>query len=279
MNDKNALLIIRGMVESMHAAERRIAEAILDNPESVVNMSVVQLSAVCRVSGGSIVRFCRTVGFDGFSQLKLNIAYCLSRPEPAALPDISRGDGTGAIMSKVLHAHARTLEETAAMLDPAVLERAVDALTRAESICFFGLGTSAPVAMDACHRFLRIGMRASFSAEPHMAFIHASNLGKSGAAVGISHSGRTPEVVEMMELSRRSGAATIAVTSSAASLITKAADTALIAYHSERHAMKADISARLAHVAVLDCLYVCAAMRRYDESLRKMDDLAALLSE
>jgi RpiR family carbohydrate utilization transcriptional regulator len=231
-------------------------------------MSVGELADKSGVAPSTVVRLCKNLGFSGFAQFKIGLI-SLKKGIPAIMPAVSRTDDTHTIFQKVFESSVRTLQDTLEMLDPAVTERVVEMLGKAKSIYFFGVGTSATIAMDAYYRFMRIGLPAFFATDNHIMRVTASQLGPGDVAVAISHCGKTIDTVETLRIARQSGAGTIALTSYAGSPICAYADEALVVYSDEiRYPMEA-VSARIAHIAVLDALCVCMSMKDYDNSLKR----------
>ena len=85
-------------------------------------------------------------------------------------------------------------------------------LSKAGNIAIFGLGNSAPIALDAAHKLSRAGLNANAYSDNHMQAIIASHLKPGDAAIGISHSGSSKDIIEALRIARENGAATISVT-------------------------------------------------------------------
>ena len=125
----------------------------------------------------------------------------------------------------------------------------------ARRIVIFGLGNSAAIAMDAAHKFLRLGLNAQACSDNHLQAIIASHLDRQSVAVGISHSGSSVDIVEAMQLSKVGGATTIGISNYGASPLTKAVDISLFTKSDEtRHSILA-MSSRIAQLAIFDAIY------------------------
>ncbi|HHV60644.1 MAG TPA: MurR/RpiR family transcriptional regulator [Clostridiaceae bacterium] len=277
--EKNSLLIMRSLYPSMHESERKIADFIMKQPELAVNMTVAQLSGKAGVADSSIIRFCRKLGFNGFTELKINIAKNLKKPEELILENISREDSYPAIASKVFALSIQALEDSLKVLDPNELSKAVELLLNARRIEFYGVGTSATLAMDAYYRFMRIGLNTYAATDPHICRISASKLDSGCVAVGISHTGRTRDTVRAIEIAKEREAKTICITSYLESPIAKLADSLLLTSTSEARFMKEAVSARIAQIALLDSLYTCVAVRRYDSVVENIEQMTEILNE
>ncbi|NLC68956.1 MAG: MurR/RpiR family transcriptional regulator [Clostridiaceae bacterium] len=280
MGERNDCLVeIRSLYPSMSEVEKKIADFILENHEDVVHMTVAQLSDKAGVAGSSIIRFCNKLGFKGFSALRINLAKNLARPVDLIYEDIQEGDDTRTVTSKVFKSSIQTLIDTVKTLDINEMERAVDALLKAKRIEFYGVGTSATIASDAYYRLMRIGLPAFIATDPHISKVSASMLDKECVAFGISHTGRTKDTVRALQIAREKGAKTICITSFNKSPITGYSDIKLVTSAAETQFMREAVSSRIAQIAVLDSLYVCIAIRRFDSVIEKVGNMSEILNE
>lgn len=277
--EKSCLVLMRSLYPSMHESERKIADFIMNEPEMAVHMTVAQVSEKVGVADSSVIRFCQRLGFNGFTQLKINLAKNLKQPENLILENIDRNDDYPTIASKVFASSIQALEDTLRMLDPSEFNKAVNLLNRAKRIEFYGVGTSAPLAMDAYYRFMRIGLNTYAATDPHISKISANMLDSDCVAVGISHTGRTKDTVKAIEIAKSKGASIICITSFLDSPIAKLADSKLITSTSETRFMKEAVSARIAHIALLDSLYTCVAISKYDTAIENLETMTEILNE
>src|SRR5213078_547254 len=65
---------IRGLLPTLKSAPRRIANALLEDPERFLTDSVSELATHCGVSGASIVLFCKSLGLTGLPMLRISLA-------------------------------------------------------------------------------------------------------------------------------------------------------------------------------------------------------------
>ena len=275
----NCLVTIRSQYPDMHDVEKKIADFILKWPEIAVNMTVAQVAKETGVADSSIIRFCQRLGFDGFTQLKINIARNLKKPEELILEDICKEDDPFTITSKVFASSIRALTETVNMLDKQELADAVDVLLEAKRIEFYGVGTSANLAADAYYRFMRIGLPAYAATDPHIMRMSASMLDANCAAVGISHTGRTRDTVRTLEIARSKGAKTVCITSYMKSPIVEVSDIKLITSTPETRILKEALSSRIVHIALLDSLYTSVALRKYEAVVENLENMTEILNE
>ena len=251
----------------------RIAAVIRENPSVVIDKTINELAAECRTSVASVVRFCRAIGFSGYAPLRMALASELGK-EAAQFPglgtagsEISEDDTLQEAVTKLASLELLAIEETVARLDFAVLEAAVDAIDRAERILLFGIGASQFVAEDLAHKLLRVGRNAHVLADPHEAVAATVLQTAPTVAIGFSHAGQTLETVRFLETARANGAATIAVTSAKDSRLAHVADHALFTEVRESTFRAGAMVSRIAQLALVDCLFVGVAKRRYAETV------------
>lgn len=213
------------------------------------------------VSEAMVVKVAKKLGFAGFGEFRRGLVdYCNS--DTAALHSgIGPQDTAGRIVQKVFRAAMQALEETFAVRDLEAFERAADFLHRARRRDFYGLGAFAQDTRDVFHKFLRIGIRTSIFDDAHMMVMSAALLGHDDVAIAFSHSGSTTAVIEAVELARRNGARTIAVTNYADSPLARIVDVVLCPTAQNNPLLGENATARTAQLNLLDALFVAVAQR------------------
>ena len=251
----------------------RIAAVIRENPSVVIDKTINELAEECRTSVASVVRFCRAIGFSGYAPLRMALATELGKEAAqfssrgAFGSEISDDDTLHEAVSKLAALELLAIEETIGQLDFEVLEAAIDAMDRAERILLTGIGASQFVAVDLAHKLLRVGRNAHALADPHEAIAAAVLHTSPTVAIGFSHSGSTIETVRFLEAAHANGATTIAVTSAKDSALAHAADHALFTEVRESTFRAGAMVSRIAQLALVDCLFVGVAKRRFSETV------------
>ena len=174
-----------------------------------------------------------------------------------------------AITDKVFSANIKTLHDTAANLDRTALQQIVNALAKAHSIYIYGIGTSATLCRDFQYRLMQIGYSAVCLTDVPSMKVSTMNIRADDVAIGISHSGRTIATVETLQMAKEQGAVTACVTSFACSPITSCCDHAIVIRSEEISYPIESISARLAHITVLDAITMALSAQNYEETLRR----------
>jgi DNA-binding MurR/RpiR family transcriptional regulator len=192
----------RGLLPSLSPAEQRVARVIIDEAATAARLTISDLAQRAQSSETTVIRFCRAMGFGGYSELRLTLAaeagraYDATASEEPVGGDISETDDLAQVVKKIAFADARAVEDTATQIDIAVLEQVVDLVVGARRVDIYGVGASAFVASDFQMKLHRIGRIAYAWSDLHMALTSAALLGPEDVAFGISHTGTTLDTTE-----------------------------------------------------------------------------------
>ncbi len=258
---------IHNKYKELTDTEQKVASFILSQPEAVTGMTAKELSEQCGTVPSAIIRFCKSIGTDGFSELKIQLAKELGKPhtDPTdGLPAFCENDSPRDVFSKVFGSGIRTLRDTLQMLDFDSLEKIIQTLRQANRILILGVGTSSVIAVDAQYRFSQLGLQATSCTDVLFMNVSAINLGRGDVALCISHSGRTRGVVDAMRHAKEAGATTVAITSFAGSPLAKESDFAITVFADEENYPVEAVSARVAHICLVDALMMSLATMDYE---------------
>src|SRR5690625_1104307 len=209
---KGGLVILKEMVNTLPPSEGKIAQYIIDYPQEAILLTALQLGENSKTSSAAVIRLCKSLGFNGFQELKIRVAGDLQDRYLEGYRDIHPNEDYQAIIEKMTSNTIQTLKETTDIMSGTSLEKAVDALIHAKSIVFIGYGASYIAAKDAEQKFLRISKNAQSYSDMHMAATSIANKGSDDVVVGISFSGATSEVAKLLTLAKQRNATTISIT-------------------------------------------------------------------
>lgn len=271
--------LIRGSLASLVPSEARVARLVIDEPAEVIHLSVTELAEAAQTSTTTVMRFCRRLGFKGYQDFKIALAQDAISPLRRLQADVVEGDEPPGILAKVIGAAAEAVAGAGRTIEGATFTRAVDALHAAERILVIGVGSSAPIVQDIAYRFLTIGLRAEAPFDVHVQHVTASQLSARDVCLAISHTGSTRETVAAAKSAAAAGAPVLAVTSFFHSPLTEIADLTLVCGSKETAFRVEAMASRLAHLTVLDALYVALAVRDRERAIAAHDSFGAVLSE
>ena len=181
------LLKMRAMRELFSAAERRVLDYILANPDKVIYLSVAGLADLSGVSDATVVRTCQKLGLAGYQELKVTLAQDLVTPLQNIHEEVRAEDDAAAILDKVVQSTIHTLTLTHDTVKPETLEAAACAILGARRVCIYGLGNSHAVALDLQHKLNRLGLDAAAFTDPHLQAINASYCGPGDLVLSLIH--------------------------------------------------------------------------------------------
>ena len=256
---------VRSMLPTLADAEVRVARWLLEEPQRLLSLSMAQVAQESGVSDTTVLRFCRSVGFRGFTDVKLAVAGDVTQHDRLMVEGLSADDDLSSICAKVFRANAQALADTAATLDMEALQRAVDLLAGARRVVVIGVGTSIPIVVDLHHKLFRIGLNAVAYTDSYLQLMATALLDKQDVVVGVSHSGTSIDPVLTLDKARERGCGTIAITGNGHSPFTKSADVTLLSVASELRPEA--LASRAAQMAIVDALYVALSMRDPERAL------------
>ena len=197
---------IRASLPSLAPAEQRVGKLVLADPRAFANLPVTELADRAHVSKPTVVRFCRSVGYDGLSDFKLKLAGSVSEGVPFIHRSVDADDKTSDIAVKVIDNTVAAFLKYRNDASSFALEHAAHALAATQKtnrrIEFYGVGNSGIVAQDAQHKFFRLGVNAIAYSDGHMQVMSASMLRPGDCAVIISNSGRTRDLMDACDIAK-----------------------------------------------------------------------------
>ena len=209
----NMLERIQSRLDTLSKSERKVAEIILAAPAQAIHSSIAALAQQAAVSEPTVNRFCRSMETRGFPDFKLHLAQSLANGTPYVNRNVDEDDSVDAYTGKIFESAMASLDQVRHALDMAAVNRAVDLLTQAKRVAFFGLGSSAAVAHDAMNKFFRFNVPVVYSDDIVVQRMSCMNCSENDVVVIISHTGRTKSLVELAQLARENDAMVIALTS------------------------------------------------------------------
>lgn len=260
----------------MPDALRKVADAILASPGEAARLTIVDLAERSRTSTATITRFCRALGFAGYAELRVAVATETGRVAQQTwqtdigqeiLPD----DSLEKVLGVVSGNDIRLIQETGDQLDLAVVAKVAQAVAGAGRVLLFGVSSSAAVASEMEYRLQRMRVPTWSRSDAHSALTDAALLGQGDVAIGISHSGRTREVIEVLAEAGSHGAITVAVTSRPRSPLAEVAELVLTTSSRETTFRADGFAAIHSQLLVLDVVYVSVAQRTYERTRQAFD--------
>lgn len=275
---------IQAKLPDMPNAMRKIGAFLLEHPQAPLELSIMELAEQTKTSPATVTRFCRFVGYTGYVPFRVSIASELGRGDARESwkADIGRAfgpdDSAADVLSTLVNAHTRSLEETAAVMDLALMNKIARRIAMSHHVDIYGIGGSAVMAKEMQSRLYRIGINAHYWSEVHAGLTSAAIQDSNTVAIGISNTGRTEETIQMLREAGEAGALTVALSNNLGSPLAESADAAIITSVHEQFLQPDDLSAKHVQLLVLDLLYLLVAQVNFAQTAAKLAASALAVS-
>ena len=278
MNSRNLIRIphecalrIQAIYDDLKSAERKAVDFILEQPEVIPGLNIVDYASRAGCSEATIVRLSKRLGYDGYPQLKSAFEEMETVGDgDVGYHEIGRDDSPLTVMRKVFESGTTALEDTLQLLDPEQYQGALGALLASEKLLVCGLGDAGVVAVETSYRFSRIGKQCYAPTDPDLQLIHAGQLKEGDLFIGISHSGRSSMVLDVAEVAASGGAAVVGITNFPTSPLAKLSTYVLQTAVFTRNWTGEIMAKRLAQLCIIESLYANYLMKDRGGALQEL---------
>ncbi|MFC0253324.1 glucokinase [Massilia consociata] len=236
-------------------AEQRVAALVLEQPRLVLNEPIAEIARLADVSQPTVIRFCRSLGFQGLADFKLKFASSLTGSIPVRHSQVRTSDSTHDLSAKVIDNTVSAILRFRDQLDVRALDRAIELVSRAKRVEFFAMGNSRAVALDGQHKFFRFRIPTSLYGDSHLFKLAAELLQPGDVVIAVSNSGCIAELLEAVDIARAAGADVIAISNSQSPLAKKAS-VCLAVDHAEDSTSFLSMISRILQLLLIDILAV-----------------------
>jgi DNA-binding MurR/RpiR family transcriptional regulator len=241
--------------------QRRIADYLLNADFEALEAPIGEYARRIGTSVASISRFCSRIGYDSFQKLKIGLSRDLQAAENSVPPIFAAGDDPELSIRKVFAESVASLQATETTVSVAALKAVAERIARCDRLYFLGLGGSGGVAYLGEVMFSLLGLNARALSDPFSMLISAGHLGRNHLVFGLSHSGRTREVVEAVRVAQARGAHTVGITNYPRSALAELVDTVLLTSCQEHQVHFAQSNSMVAQLTLIRALYILVASK------------------
>jgi RpiR family transcriptional regulator, carbohydrate utilization regulator len=272
-----AIVRIQSMFDDFTPSERRVAEAVLADPEALVLSSISKAAERSSASEAAFSRFARRIGYQSFAEFKLALSRDVHSPTQAIYEEVEAGDDAETVVAKIAAANIRAIDDAVRGVDQGALAEAARRIAAANRVAFFGFGGSAVAAQDAMHQFMRVLGDVVHLVDSHEQTIWAALSGPGDVLLLSSHTGSSRDIVELAELANERGAFVIAITNHGSSPLAKLARLNLCTSTREGLFREESLSSRIATLTLIDIIYVLVALQRPEEMEERSERIRAAI--
>lgn len=272
----NLFATIRSRYNTLSKVQKNIADYILNNKSEVVRITISELAQKCNVSEPTVIRFINKLDYSSYQTFRIDMAGELSKETTRSssngikiddgYQNIEATDDIEIVKQKVIASAACAINDINNIINTEDLNKAVNLIFEASSILFYGSGGSSVIAMDAYHKFMRIGKKVSFDVNSHFSLIKTYHLEPNDVVVLISHTGESREVLECAENAKKKGCKIIGITSYLNSALAKISDVVLFSSTYDLKYYTDAMVSRLIQLVILDMIFISVSLKMGDES-------------
>ncbi len=220
--------LINKRYNTLRKSEKRVAEFVQDHLDEVVLLPLQGLAKKCGTSDATVLRFCRSLGYLGFSEFKASLVPELLRSGQQVYMDIAQDQDPENIKNIFLRNIHQQLDSTLRNCDYTILHAVANRFIQANKILIIGLGGAAGVAQIFCDALGILGLFSSNAQDRSLIQNLAPTLSSGDLILGISHSGETEEIVSAVKGAREYGATAICLTNFSPSSLASVSEIVLL---------------------------------------------------
>ncbi len=262
----NPLIQINSVYDTLHYKEKMIADVILKNPEKIPYLSVTELAKLADSSYSSIVRFCKLIGYSGYSEFKLELAKHSNELSSRLHYEITEDNLAPALLTqKMLQTNCHTLTNTLKYLDYSKLTEATNALLKAKNVYLCGNANSGLIAANFQFQLKSIGIPTFLSTNHFSMKQDALTITSESVLLAISQSGHSKDTVKMAATANSKGCVVIAITTCDVSPLMEYVSIPIILPRTSYSLIENMYSTEIAIHAILNVLFVMLDIQENSE--------------
>ncbi len=238
------------LLSGLNELELSIYDCVVKNRGRISHMTIKDLAEEAHVSTGSVQRFCKRVGCDGYSHFKLKYREYLQQEE------MRLGDAWDAAIKNFLF-----------YIDSAEFQQSIDnafaLIQNSKQVIFIGIGSSGTLGRYGARYFSNIGRFSFYVEDPWQPVLQ--NMTANTIVIALSESGTTQQTIDIANQLRERGCLLIAITNNLGSTLAKIADCNIVYHVPEVIVNKANITTQVPVIYILETL----AKRLYVQGLNE----------
>jgi RpiR family transcriptional regulator, carbohydrate utilization regulator len=250
------LIRLKESLTQLSSAEGKVADYILNNPESFINMTVQELSNETGASTASVVRLWKTLGFDGYHDFKMRILSDLHVNEGETYSELKFGKSLSEVFTTIEMNTMESVRDTLRLQSEKSFIGSAHAILNARKIVAFGIGASAVVALDAYQKFTSTGFDIAFADNFYSAASMLNHFTADDLVIVISYTGKTVEALKTLNFAKNHGVPTISISQIGGSQLAQHSNYSLYVSSKEPLVRVAATTSRITSLIIVDALFL-----------------------
>lgn len=260
--------MIESCYPSLSKSETKVADYILSEKGNIIYETLLEISKKIKVGEATILRCVKKLGFNGFQDLKLQIAKD-DKPDDETYHE-NFIDSIAANMTNCIL-------NTKSVLDIDQLNMAINLIQNSNKLFFYGVGASGLAASEAQSRFIRMGKTGLAITDNHFQLMYSSTCEENDVILVLSLSGHTKDIIESIKVAKKQNAKIIAITNYLLSPLAQLADCVLLTAGKENLLDGGSLTSKISQLYIIDLLTTGYALLNKNKVLNLKEKTAELL--
>ncbi len=263
--------------DNLSKVEKKIADYYLSNAQDIIQMNIHEVSEKLGVSSASISRFSNEVLKMSFAESKIELAR--SKPEPKMQNRkeiLEWATDLEMVPSRIVTNIEEVCNNVISLNETKQIQACIDLLANAQSVYFFGVGSSGLIAQDFQQKLSKLGIRTFLMLDSNFAMLNSNNCAKGDVVISISYSGKVKSVIVATENAKKNGSKIITLTSNTKNPIRSLADVSVVVPNVENESRLSAIFSRYGDLFLVDTIFIGLAKTVSNDPEKAVQDYRTL---
>lgn len=227
-------------IQSLNELELAVYEYVMQHKSTVSYMRIRELASEAHVSTSTVLRFCKKMGCDGYTEFKLRLKEYGGQKEVAKLPE-DMAEIRAFFDRMETKKFQKKLEEAASMI------------ARADRVVFVGIGNSGNIGQYGARYFTNLGKFSLYISDPFYPINMIDAM--STTAIVLSVSGESEQLVKIVNGLKQAKCHVIGITNTEQCTVARLSDISLSYYITMRRGEEQiDYSSQAPAVCLIETL-------------------------
>lgn len=255
-----------------------MAQCVLNHPKDVLKMNIQDFATINFVSNSSVVRFCQKLGFNGYSDFKIQLAleidtFTVDKQRVEVEMPIKPNASNKEIAHSFSGLYQQTITEVYHNLDFDKLQKVAMLIDQAPYISLWGNGPSMLVALDFYYKIKRLGyvIQCNDIIGFHQVPVKRKRLGE--VAIIVSSYANSAMIRQWVTQHKRAGSKLVLLTCNSDNPFKNIVDYMVAVNTEEKRTGKlGHFASRTAMNYIMDVLYAMVFSIHYEDNIKILEE-------
>lgn len=256
-----------------HDARHAVGEFVLAQQANLYQYTITEIAEYTYTSKATVVRFAKTLGFDGWKEfMKAFISELKYQEAHQGDVDVNypfkEKDSTSQIIDQIKKIQIESIKDTADLMDEKLIEQASNYLLQSQRVVIFGISPNIYLGELFRRKLMTIGKQIDIARQGESGII-SRTLGKSDCAILISYSGNNEHTEPLLHMKTMvdAGVSIIGISGGGDNYMRTHLDCVLTMSSKERLYTKiANFASEESIAFILNVLFACYFAKNYQEN-------------